>query len=146
MWYKKWEYKQQHDSVGNIKIWQFCEKLGFNRSRLWYKNQPESVVVNENFKILWNFTIQYDDMIEARNPDIVEVDKVKQETMIIDVAIPGDTRVCDNEWEKITKYSFLKDKIARLWHVKKDCCNSHCSWSIRSYNNKFWEISWKPWN
>ena len=36
-------------------------------------------------------------MIEARNPDIVEVDKVKQETMIIDVAIPGDTRVCDNE-------------------------------------------------
>ena len=102
MWYKKWEYKQRHDSVGNIKIWQFCEKLGFNRSRLWYENQPESVVVNENFKILWNFTIQYDDMIEARNPDIVEVDKVKQETMIIDVAIPGDTRVCDNEWEKIT--------------------------------------------
>ena len=36
-------------------------------------------------------------MIEARRPDIVVVDKVKKEIMIIDVAIPKDTRVCDKE-------------------------------------------------
>ena len=42
-------------------------------------------------------------MIEARIPDIVVVDKVKKETMIIYVAIPGDTRVCDKEKEKIEK-------------------------------------------
>ena len=47
------------------------------------------------------------------------VDKVKKETMIIDVAIPGDTRVCDKEQEKIKKCSLLKDKIARLWQMKK---------------------------
>ena len=40
-------------------------------------------------------------MIEGRRPDIVVVDKVKEETMIIDVATPGDTRVCDKEQEKI---------------------------------------------
>ena len=34
-------------------------------------------------------------MIEARRPHIVVVDKEKKKTMIIDVAIPGDTRVCD---------------------------------------------------
>ena len=34
-------------------------------------------------------------MIEARRLDIVVVNKVKKETMILDVAIPGDTRVCD---------------------------------------------------
>ena len=39
--------------------------------------------------------------------------------MIIDVAIPGDTRVCDKEREKIEKYSLLKDEIARLWQMKK---------------------------
>ena len=54
-------------------------------------------------------------MIEARRPDIVVVDKVKDETMIIDVAIPRDTRVCDEEREKIEKNSLLKDEIARLW-------------------------------
>ena len=58
-------------------------------------------------------------MIEARRPDIVVVDKANKETMIIDVAIPGDTRVCDKEQEKIKKYSLLKDKIARLWQMKK---------------------------
>ena len=58
-------------------------------------------------------------MIEARRPDIVVVDKVKKETMIIDMAIPGDTRVCDKEREKIEKYSLLKDEIARLWQMKK---------------------------
>ena len=36
-------------------------------------------------------------MIEARRPDIVVVDKVKKETMIIDEAIPGDTRKCDKD-------------------------------------------------
>ena len=56
-----------------------------------------NVVENGKFKILWGFTIQCDHMIEARRPDIVIVDKIKKETMIIDVVIPGDARVCDNE-------------------------------------------------
>ena len=42
-------------------------------------------------------------MIEARRPDMVGVDKVKKETMITDVAILGDTRVCNKEREKIEK-------------------------------------------
>ena len=39
--------------------------------------------------------------------------------MIIDVAIPRDTRVCDKECEKIEKYSLLKDEVARLRKMKK---------------------------
>ena len=41
------EYKQRHDSVGRYVHWQFCEKLGFNRTRLWYEHEPESVVGNK---------------------------------------------------------------------------------------------------
>ena len=52
--------------------------------------ESESLVQNENFKILRAFTIQWDHMIEVRRPDIVIVDKIKKETMIIDVAITGD--------------------------------------------------------
>ena len=58
-------------------------------------------------------------MIKVRRPDILAVDKVKKETMIIDLAIPGDTRVCDKERKKIEEYSLLKDEIARLWQMKK---------------------------
>ena len=39
--------------------------------------------------------------------------------MIIDVGIPGETRVCDKEQEKIEKYSLLKDEIVKLWQMKK---------------------------
>ena len=39
--------------------------------------------------------------------------------MIIDMAIPGDTRICYKEREKIEKYSLLKDEIARLRQMKK---------------------------
>ena len=73
------EYKRGHDSVERYVHWQFCEKLGFNRARLWYEQEPESVIENENFKILWDFTIQCDHVIEAREPDIVVADKVKKE-------------------------------------------------------------------
>ena len=37
----------RHDSVGRYVHWQICEKLGFNRTRLWYEHEPESVVGNK---------------------------------------------------------------------------------------------------
>ena len=49
-------------------------------------------VENENFKILSDSTIEWDRMIEARRQDIVILEYVKKGTMIIDVAVPGDTR------------------------------------------------------
>ena len=42
---------------------------------------------SENFKILWDFTIQCDRRVKAKRPDIVFVDKKKREVVIIDVAI-----------------------------------------------------------
>ena len=103
------EYKRRHDNVGRYVHWQFSEKIGFNRARLWYGHETESIVEN----------IQCDHMIEARRSHIVVVDKIKKEDMIIDVGIPGDTRVYDKEQEKIEKYSLLKDEIARLQQMQK---------------------------
>ena len=65
------EYKQRHGSVGRYVHWQFCEKLGFNSARLCYEHEPKSLAENEKFKILWDFTIQCDHMIEAKRPDIM---------------------------------------------------------------------------
>ena len=46
------------------------------------------------------------------------VDKVKKDNDI-DVAIPGDTRVCDKEQEKIEKDCLLNNEIGRSWQIKK---------------------------
>ena len=77
------------------------------------------MVESENFKILWNFTVQCDRKIEARRPDIVFIDKKEREVVIIDVAILGDDRVKDKELEKLEKYQLLKDEIAKVWRMRK---------------------------
>ena len=59
---------------------------------------------SENFKILWDFTVQCDRNIEARRPDIVFIDKTVREAVINDIAIPGDDRVKDKKHEKVEKY------------------------------------------
>ena len=76
------------------------------------------MVESENFKILWDFTVQCDRKIEARRPDIVFVNK-EREVVMIDVAIPGDDRVKDKEPEKLEKYQLLKDEIVKVWHMQK---------------------------
>ena len=88
----------------------------------WYKQKPEGVVENENFKMLLDFTVQCDRKIEARRPDIVLnywIDKRDREVVIIDVAIPGDDRVKDKELEKLEKYQLLKDEITKVWCMRK---------------------------
>ena len=59
---------------------------------------------NNDIKILWDFSIRTDRIIEAREPDIVVVDKRNSETVIIDIAVPGDFRVKDKEVEKIERF------------------------------------------
>ena len=58
------------------------------------------MVENTGFKVLWDFKIQCDRMVEATRLDIVFVDKQAKETKIIDIAIPGDASVKDKELEK----------------------------------------------
>ena len=113
------EYKGRHDNEARYIHWQLCGKCELKRANNWYEQKLEGVVESENFKILWDFTIQCDRKIEARRPDIVFVDKKEREVVIIVVAIPGDDRVKDKELEKLEKYQLLKDEFAKVWRMRK---------------------------
>ena len=67
---------------------------------------------NDDIKLLWDFNIQCDNMIEAHRPDIVVLHKKEKKCLIVDVAVPGDCRI--NEKEKIVKYQDLRRKVSRL--------------------------------
>ena len=69
------EYKRRHDNLGKIVYWKLARKCNFEAGHKWYEHEPESVFENEDFKILWDFSIQTDHVIEARTPDVVAVDK-----------------------------------------------------------------------
>ena len=73
--------------------WNLCKQYELNRCRKWYDHKTETVIENENVKILWDMSIQTDHVIIARRPDIVVREKVIKHSWLIDVAVPGDERV-----------------------------------------------------
>ena len=113
------EHKKRHDNTFRHIHWKLCEKHGFQGAQNWNEHEPDGFIENKGYKILWDFTIQCDTMIEARRPDIVVIDKTRKEVKIVDVTIPGDERV--NKWEvgKIKIYKVLKDEIVRKWSMKE---------------------------
>ena len=82
------EYKRRHDKVAAAVHWSLCKKHDLPHSEKWYDHRAEAVTENEKVKVLWDFNIQTDKLIEARRPDIVLVNKEMKECRFIDIAIP----------------------------------------------------------
>ena len=98
------EYQRRHDNLGKKVHWKFTRKCNFEVGDKWYEHEPESVLDNEGYKILWYFSIQTDHVIESRRPDLVVVDKKEKSCKIIDFAVPGDSRIEKKEKDKVEKY------------------------------------------
>ena len=87
------EYKRRHDNLGKIIHWKLSRKCNFEAVHRWYEHEPERFLENEDYKILWDFSIQTDHDVEARRPNLVAVDKKEKSCKIIDFAVPGDSRL-----------------------------------------------------
>ena len=51
------EYKRRHDNLGKIVHWKLARKCNFEAADKWHEHEPESVLENEDHKILWDFSI-----------------------------------------------------------------------------------------
>ena len=98
------EYKRSHD---NLVHWKLSRKCNFEVGNKWYEHKPGSILENEDYKILWDFSIQTDHVIEARRPDLIVVDKKVRSCEITDFAVRGDSRFAEKEKDKIEKYQEL---------------------------------------
>ena len=113
------EYKRRHDNVAKLVHWTLCQKHSLEREEKWYEHCPEGIVENNEVKIIWDMNIQCDNVIEARRPDMIVVDKKCKSCYIIDIAVPADCRVHEKENEKVEKYQDLKRELKRLWSMQK---------------------------
>ncbi|XP_068707858.1 uncharacterized protein [Montipora foliosa] len=107
------EYKKRHDVVGRVVHWELCKEYGLECSDKWYEHSLKSIEKNEEVKLLWDF--QTDREIHHRRPDIVNQKKKAKETIIVDIAVPGDSNVLQKETEKYEKYQDLAREIKRIW-------------------------------
>ena len=113
------EYKIRHDTVAKLVHWKLCEKDNLERKEKWYDHCPEGAVEDDDVKLIWNLSIQRNNVIEARRPDLILVDKKAKSCVIIYVAISGDCRIRAKEIKRIEKYQNLMRELKRLWSLKK---------------------------
>ena len=111
------DYKRRHHWVGRKIHWEVCRKIGFDVNEKWYKHEPEKLVENDSWKILWDFTIPTDHAIEARRPDMAIIYKTKNECKIIEFACPFDSRIEAREKDKTKGYNNLKGELKKIWDM-----------------------------
>ena len=97
--------------------WKVARKRNFEAGDKWYENGLLSVFESEDYKILWDFRIQTDHVIEAQIPDLVVVDKKERSCKIIRFAVPGGGRIDQKEKYKIKKYQNLGRELQKIWNV-----------------------------
>ena len=56
-------------------------------------------------------------LIEARRPDMVIIDKTKNECKIIDFAYPFDSRIEEREKDKMKGCNDLKRELKKIWDM-----------------------------
>ena len=72
------EYKAWHDWVGKVIHWEMCKKFKFDHTNKWYMHNPVPVLESDTHKLLWDFNIQTDHLIPARRPDLIIINKKKE--------------------------------------------------------------------
>ena len=79
---------------------------------------------NDSWKILWDFIIQ----TEARRPDMIIIDKTRNECKIIDLACPFDSRIEEREKDKMKGYNDLKRELKKntVYASENNPCSSRC--------------------
>ena len=110
------DYKDRRNKVASMLHWNLCKKYHLPAADKWWEHKIEKVLQNNEAKILWDFKIQTDKHLAHNIPDITVVEK--KQVWLVDVAIPGDSRIQQKEVEKITKYQDLKIEVERLWERK----------------------------
>ena len=80
----------------------------------WYDHVPEKVTEIDHAKILWDFNIQTDHVINHRRRDVVILDKAKYMCYLIDIAVTGGLRLASKVMEKIQKYQDLTTELCKI--------------------------------
>ena len=84
--------------------WEWCKRLKFDYTIEWSTHEPESVLENVMYKILWDFYRETDLQIPARRPDLVLINQKKRTCHPVDFAVLVGHRMKIKQSKTIDKY------------------------------------------
>ena len=85
--------KIRHNKVWSHLHWSLILKYRFQVHYKWCRLKSEDVIESNNVKILWDFNIQVDRIIQARRRDLFVINRQTNECQIIHVAMFADHNV-----------------------------------------------------
>uniref|UniRef100_H3A7M9 Uncharacterized protein n=1 Tax=Latimeria chalumnae TaxID=7897 RepID=H3A7M9_LATCH len=106
-------YHERCNQVASALHWDFCGQYLLPRGQHWWEHKLEPVTENERMKILWDFTLRLDRLVEARKPDILLIQKASEKVTIIGIACPWDETLAEKEEENISKYQPLRMELEK---------------------------------
>ena len=75
---------------------------------------------------LWDSNVYVDQMISARRPDIIAINKAVLNVILMYVSIPANKNISTKEEEKLYKYQDLKSQAREVMEEKDrdgPCCD-----------------------
>ena len=84
------EYKRRHDWVSRRVHWEVCRMYGIELRENWYEHDAAPVAENDRCKIIWDFDMQTDHVIQTGRTDMIVINKKENTAQVIDFAIPND--------------------------------------------------------
>ena len=96
------EFKTRHYWVGKVIHWEMCKKFKFDYTNKWYMHNPAPVLENDTRKLLWDFDIKMDHLISARRPDLIIINKNKENLQNCWLCCPGRPQIkSERMWKEI---------------------------------------------
>lgn len=102
------EYMCHHDKVAFHLHWCLWREYKLQVEEKWCCYKPEKVIENDQIKIMWNFNIQTDCILEAiqnLTSPCLKKQKKKRKCLVIDIAGPDDHNIIVQEIVKLKKYT-----------------------------------------
>ena len=94
------EYKARHDWVSKVIPWEMCRKFQFDHTNKWYMHNAAPVLENDTHKLLWDFNIQTGHLIQARRPDLIIINKKKENLQNCRLCCPaGPQNKSERKWK-----------------------------------------------
>lgn len=114
------EYKERHDGAAKILHQELAMKLGLIQGKRlpYYQYTPETILEDNQHKLIWDRTLLTDQYVAHNRPDITIVNKNSKEAILIDIAIPNNNNIRSKHNEKIAKYRDLEVRIKTQWKLR----------------------------
>jgi len=101
------EFLMRQDKVCAPLCSSVCKAPGIEVTEKWYTLLHKPVYEQEVVTVLWNQAIHTDREVTASRQDIIIKNKKEKTCILVDVAMPTDRNVVQNETEKKLKYKSL---------------------------------------